>query len=94
MGYSQTMGFAELVQEGSVQLRAAVEYQLTANHYPPVPRSMIAPCLMAIHACNEGNYNAQIELPDGITWRGQTTAPAAQIVEGHHLEPFCDQDED
>lgn len=69
-------------------------WHLTSNHYPPVPLSMIDPCLVAIGACNEGQPDFQVELPEGVSWRGNTTAPAWAIVESHHLEYFLDMDDD
>jgi hypothetical protein len=35
----------------------------------------------------------QIEMPDGITYKGNTTAPAFAIIEQHHLDPWLPQDE-
>ena len=31
-----------------------------------------------------------IELPDGVTWRGETSAPAWSVIEAHHLQSFLD----
>lgn len=79
-------------------LEQQISIQLTSNHYPPVPTAMIQPCIEAIQACNEDESNRLIQLPiDGvdrngepfqITWRGQDSAPAWAIVEGHHLDPW------
>ena len=55
---------------------------------------MVQPCIYAIEACNEECYNRMIELPDGILWRGQSSAPAHAIVEGHHLEPWLLQEQE
>jgi hypothetical protein len=32
-------------------------------------------------------------LPDGITWRGQKSAPAHAIVEGHRLHAWIKDEE-
>lgn len=72
--------------------QAALHYHLTCNHYPPVPDSMIDPCEQAIDAANGDEWDRLITLPDGVTWRGQTTAPARAIIDGHHLHPFIDDD--
>jgi len=69
---------------------AVLTWHLTSNHYPPVPANMVDPCLIAIGACNGGESNFEVDLPDGITWRGHTAAPAWAIVEGHHLEYFLE----
>ena len=75
-------------------LRNALSIHLTSNHYPPVPTAMVEPCVLAIEAMNDGDTDADITLPEGVLWRGQTTAPARAIVEGHHLEAWLDEDED
>ena len=62
---------------------------LRGNHYPPVPLSMVKPCVEAIDAVNDaGLWNLEIELPEGISWRGLTSAPAHAIIEAHHLSAW------
>jgi hypothetical protein len=58
---------------------------LQSNLYPPVPASMLGPSKRAIAAVNRGKHDSNIKLPDGITWKGQKSAPAHAIVEGHRL---------
>lgn len=79
--------------ENVLDIRQSIAIQLRSNHYPPVPLSMVEPCIEAIYAVSEGDYTKQISLPHPITWRGQDKAPASAIVEGHHLEPWCTYDE-
>lgn len=69
-------------------LEQQMEIQLTSNHYPPVPKSMIGPCIEAIYACNEEDPNRLIELPEGVYWRNKTEAPAWAIIDGHHLDAW------
>lgn len=75
-----------------VDMRTAISWHLTANHYPPVPTSMIDVCIEAIDACNDGVWNEHIELPEGVYYKGQTTAPAWAIVDQHHLEFWIEED--
>lgn len=99
MGSLQAQEMAELLDE-----RTAMAWHLQSNHYPPVPASMIDPCLDAIHAYNNGDYDELIKLPfDGvdrngepfqITWRGKDSAPAWAIIEGHHLSAWVELDEE
>ncbi len=35
----------------------------------------------------------QIEMPEGITYKGKTHAPAWAIIEQHHLDAWLPQDE-
>ena len=67
---------------------------LQSNLYPPVPSSMLGPSKRAISAVNRGKHDSKIKLPDGITWRGQKSAPAHAIVEGHRLHAWLTQEEE
>ena len=72
-----------------LDIETQISIHLRANHYPPVPNSMVKPCIEAIDAVNDlGLWNAPIELPEGVSWRGETTAPASAIIEAHHLEAW------
>jgi hypothetical protein len=48
----------------------------------------------AIDAMNEGDYYRQIELPEGVTYKGETSAPAWDIARQHHLDAWISYDED
>jgi len=74
--------------ENVIDIRQSIAIQLRSNHYPPVPLTMVEPCIEAIYACSDEDYDKQITLPEGVLWRGSVTAPARAIVEGHHLEPW------
>lgn len=77
-----------------LSLEQQITIQLRSNHYPPVPYSMVQPCIEAIFACNEDESDRLIELPEGVSWRGESHAPAYAIVEGHHLDAWLSSDED
>jgi hypothetical protein len=49
---------------------------------------MVQPCIDAIDAYYEEDYNKLIKLPEPITWRGKDSAPAYAIIEGHHLDAW------
>jgi hypothetical protein len=36
----------------------------------------------------------QIEMPEGVLYKGKTTAPAWAIIEQHHLDAWLPQDEE
>ena len=80
--------------DSEITRRTALEWHLRSNHFPPVPLSMVEPCEQAIDACNEGDSDRQIQLPEQTSWRGHDTAPAWAIVEGHHLDSFLDDLDD
>ena len=71
-----------------LDLETQIGMHLQGNHYPPVPKSMIQPCIDAIDAYYDEDYNRLIVLPTPITWRNKNTAPASAIVEAHHLEAW------
>jgi hypothetical protein len=76
-----------------LDLERQIGIHLSANHYPPVPSSMIQPCIDAIDAYYDEDYDRLIVLPAPITWRDQKTAPASAIVDAHHLDawlPNCE----
>jgi hypothetical protein len=76
-----------------IDLSTAIGYHLQGNHYPPVPLSMVEPCIEAIFACDEGEPNREIPMPDGVSYKGRDTAPAWAIVEQHHLDAWLSQEE-
>lgn len=94
MGTTGAIGMAEAVQDGTITLTQALAWHLQCNHYPPVPTSMIDACIAAIDACNEQDWNAEIALPEGVFYKNNSTAPAAAIVEAHHLDAWLSEDEE
>lgn len=76
-----------------LDLEMAIGYHLQGNHYPPVPLSMVQPCIDAIDAYYDEDYDKLIEMPEGVSYKGDTHAPAWAIIEQHHLDawlPECD----
>jgi hypothetical protein len=50
---------------------------------------MVQPCIEAIDAVNDaGLWDLEIPLPEGVEWRGLTSAPAHAIIEAHHLDAW------
>lgn len=90
MGHLQAREMAEL---GADDLEQALSWHLQSNHFPPIPLTMVQPCIEAIDAFWEDNLDKQISLPDGVGYRGLTVAPARAIIIQHHLDAWC-QDPD
>jgi hypothetical protein len=86
--------FAQDLALSTIPLDQQIAMHLQGNHYPPVPLTMVEPCLYAIYACNEEDYDRLIELPKGVSWRGQSSSPAHAIVEGHHLNAWLRQEQE
>lgn len=85
MGYASAM---EMAMSGA-DLNTVMGWHLQSNHFPPVPLSMVEPCIEAIDAYWADECDLEIELPEGITYKGMTTAPAWAIIEQHHLGAWC-----
>ena len=95
MGSITAIGLADTTLDLETQLL----YHLQGNHYPPVPKEMVQPCIEAIDAYYDEDFDREIDMPKvndyQITYKGKTTAPARAIVEQHHLEWFIEPaDED
>lgn len=73
----------------ALDIETQIQIHLQSNHYPPVPAIMVPACIEAIDAVNDaGLWNLDIPLPEGVLWKGLTTAPAYAIIESHHLEAW------
>jgi hypothetical protein len=83
MGSITAIDLAESVE---LSLEDQIGIHLTSNHYPPVPKSMVPVCIDAIDKANDGDWEAMVKLPEGVSWKGQIEAPAYSIIEAHHLE--------
>jgi hypothetical protein len=88
MGSVTAIGLADTTLDLETQLL----YHLQGNHYPPVPKEMVQPCIEAIDAYYDEDFNRMIEMPMvgdfQILYKGMSHAPASAIVEQHHLEWF------
>ena len=82
------------IKDAVLDLETQILYHLKGNHYPPVPLSMVKPCIEALDAAREMDAMRQIEMPEGVSYKGNTTAPAWAIIEQHHLDAWLPQDED
>lgn len=85
---------AYALSEADISIQQQMAIHLTSNHYPPVPMSMVQPCIDAIYAYDEEDYDKEIDLPAGVSWRGLSSAPAHAIVEGHHLQAWLSSEGD
>ena len=94
MGSLTAIGLADSVLDLETQLL----YHLKGNHYPPVPAEMVTPCIEAIDAYYEEDYDRMIDMPMvgdfQILYKGSKQAPARAIVNQHHLEWFINPEEE
>ena len=91
MGYLSALAMTD--EELGLSLEDQISLHLTTNHYPPVPASMVPVCIEAIDNANEGNWDAEVSMPEGVSYRGMSTAPVYAIVEQHHLAAWIIESE-
>ena len=74
------------------KLYAAIEYQLTSNFYPPHPRALIGPCVEAVKAAINGEWQKDIPMPEGILYGQdkQTSAQAITLIDDFRLTELVD----
>ena len=86
------------IQDEILDLETQILYHLKGNHYPPVPAEMVTPCIEAIDAYYEEDYDRMIDMPMvgdfQILYRGELQAPASAIIEQHHLQFWLPEWED
>lgn len=77
------------IQDTVMDLETQILYHLRGNHYPPVPAEMVTPCIEAIDAYYDEDYDRMIDMPMvgnfQILYRGDTQAPARAIIDQHNL---------
>jgi hypothetical protein len=82
------------IQDSVLDLETQLAYHLQGNHYPPVPLSMVQPCIDAIDAYYDNDAMRQIAMPEGVFYKGMSHAPAYAIIEQHHLDFWLPQDDE
>jgi len=94
MGSMTAIGLADSVLDLETQLA----YHLRGNHYPPVPIEMVQPCIEAIDAAYDEDWDRMIDMPlvgdFQILYKGAKQAPAYAIIEQHHLDWFINSESD
>lgn len=87
--------YAAGIADTDLDLEQQLEWHLRGNHFPPVPSLMIPVCRDVILWLNQGkDVNQHFALPGEATWRGQKSAPAYAIAEGHHLDTWLVETEE
>jgi hypothetical protein len=89
MGSLQAAEMAEMLE-----IESAIAWHLQSNHYPPVPSSMVKPCLEAIENAIAGDWLRLVEMPEGVSYRGSKFAPTDAIIAQHHLDAWVELDEE
>lgn len=82
------------IASSELALSQQIEWHLQGNHYPPIPKEMVKPCIEAIELANDGDWDAEVELPEDTFYKGNSTAPVWAMVEQHHLSAWIDDTEE
>jgi hypothetical protein len=83
----------ELSTMDTMSMEQQINLHLQYNFYPPIPSSMVQPCIDAINAYWNEDIYAEIEMPQGVSYRGSNYAPAHAIVEQHRLDAWLMEDD-
>lgn len=89
MGLQTAIGISEL----EMPIESQIAIHLRSNFYPPIPLSMVQPCVDAINAYWNDVPDASIEMPQGVSYRSSNYAPAHAIVEQYRLDSWLESDE-
>lgn len=82
----------DLAENIDISLEQAIGYHLQGNHYPPVPLSMVQPCIDAIDAYYDEDFDREIAMPEGVSYKGSNVAPAWAVIEQHHLSAWLPEE--
>lgn len=90
MGYMTALGIAE----SDLPLENQLRWHFSSNCYPPVPEVLVAVAVDAITAVNEGDFYAEVALPEGVTFRGESLVSAHLVIESLHLGAWITEEEE
>lgn len=86
MGYLSALGSIETLQD----LRSAISLHFSSNCYPPVPQFMVPVAIEAINFVLADEWNAEVTMPSGVSYRGRESVSAKDVVESLYLQAFVD----
>ena len=84
---------ADALTELNISLQQQIEIHLRGNFYPPIPLSMVQPCLDAIEAYYDENLDKEIAMPEGVSYKDSNVAPAWAVIEQHRLDSWLERKE-
>lgn len=71
-------------------------WHLRHNHYPPIPLQMKETALAAIECCMRGEFDDEVDLPEGVIHRvhGEGLVPVRVVMDKLHLWEFVERGDD
>ncbi len=88
MGAMQAQGYAEAVAEGAVSLTSAINAHRVSNLFPVPPAYMTTVMVEAVEAMQDEEPSRDIQLPEGVLYKGQTWVYAYEVIEAFRLGAF------
>jgi hypothetical protein len=79
------ISYAEGLREMGVSLEQEIGMHFTHNCYPPIPAQMIPIAIEAIELVNFDSGELDIDLPEGVSFKGETSVSAYAVVESFSL---------
>lgn len=71
-------------------LEQSIIIHFSSNCYPPVPQYMVPVAIEALQYVLDDEPSYPVTLPEGVTWRGDRSVRAINVIESLHLEAFLD----
>lgn len=94
MGSMGALGMANAVNDGLINLYAAIDWHVKYNHYPP-PRNadqVVDLCVDVVRMASEGDYGTIIPA-DYVDGGNPDAVDIRRIMDALHLWDFVDADE-
>lgn len=86
MGYATALGIAD----SNISLEQQVSWHFQSNCYPPIPQLMVPLAVEAIDYAIADEWDEVLDLPEGVSFRGDTAVSVATIIDGLFLQAFVD----
>lgn len=87
MGTMQALEMAAAIDRGEITERQALVWHFRSNLFPPPPMAMVDVAIAAIHAV-AAEDDEDIDLPEGVTYRGRDSVLPWEAVEAFRLNAF------
>lgn len=86
MGYATALGIAD----SNISLEQQVSWHFSSNCYPPVPQFMVPVAVKAIEQAIADEWDEVLDLPEGVSFRNNSSVKVYDIIDGLFLQAFVD----
>ena len=91
MGMLSAMAMSD--EELGLTLEEQIAMHFATNCYPPVPKQMVPVAIEALDMVNDCCGDHYLDLPEGVTFRGETYVTGWQVIEAFRLEYWVPEGE-